>query len=114
MGLGADGVPAWFGGGWLITLTVVWALASLWVVLWYGAMAMDPRGHSLPDGPKAWVYGLGAILIVYVAPLWLGWTAHAKGNSLWVCLLYLVPHGLTGAFLGMTFFPRLIRRRAAG
>lgn len=88
---------------WLIGLTVLWAVGSLAIVVWYGAMMMDPAGLSLPDGLAAWVYGTGAVLVVYVAPLGLGWAAHARGAPLWVGLLYLVPHALSAAILGAVY-----------
>lgn len=110
----SEWLPAWFGTGWLITMTVLWVIVSLYVALWYLAMMNDPAGMSRPYSLTAGAAGTGAILVVYIAPLCLGWAAYALETTLWACLLYLVPHVLTAAILIVLYLRSRVRRSTGG
>jgi hypothetical protein len=84
--------------GWLVALTVVWFLTASGTGLWYLTMMSDPAGQSLPDGAVGCLAAIGAILLIYGAPLGLGVVAHQRGVGAWIWLIYLLPHALTGLF----------------
>jgi len=66
------------------------------------------RKASAPRSTRVVPRGIGVVRHVFdikplLAPLGLGWAAHARGAPLWVGLLYLVPHALSAAILGAVY-----------
>jgi hypothetical protein len=100
------------GTGWLVALTVVWFLAAAGTGLWWLAMMNDPAGLSLPDGAMLVLAGGGAILLIYGVPIGLGVVASQRGAGVWVWLVYLLPHLLTGLLVATIYVSGVRANRA--
>lgn len=80
---------------WLIGLTVPWLIATVWLSGRHLMSAVDPTGTAdiLDSGVIA------PLILLFIAPLGIGWAAHAAGFTPWLWLLYLMPYGLVVLFL---------------
>ena len=113
MDLGWGDPRQWFGTGWLLTVTVVWVIASLWSLLYFLALANAPQGGIEVGiyGLRKQVYDTAALATLFGVPLGIGWVAYAAGFGRHVCLLYLLPHGIAVAARTVTVTRRRINRR---
>jgi hypothetical protein len=99
------------GTGWLVALTVVWFLTAAATGVWFLALMNDPSGLSMPDGFMLFLTGGGAILLIYVVPLPLGLVAYQRAG-VWIWLIYLLPHLLTGLFATIIYASGVRARRS--
>jgi hypothetical protein len=80
---------------WLTGLTVPWLIATVWLSGRHLMGAVDPAGST--D-----IFDSGVIapfILLFIAPLGIGWAAHAAGFTPWLWLLYLMPYALVVLFL---------------